>query len=139
MNASGRWVRRGWIAGWILTLMGGSIACRSGREASKNIDPEPGNKGKCGEIRSALSIYYSDNQGIFPAHLDSLVPKYLSEIPTLNGIGNHPPSRAVAVVSAPRSSDTGGWIYMFNPASPRHGEVSIDCTHSDGKAPWSSF
>lgn len=103
------------------------------------VDRGPGNKGKCGEIRSALSIYYSDNQGQYPSTLDALVPKYLNEIPELSGVGTHAPSRFVRVTTAPALTDSGGWAYVFSPGSAAHGHVWIDCIHREGATSWSAF
>lgn len=133
-------MRLGKTAGIIGTLVGvgigGYFLVRSVRFP---VDRGPGNKGKCGEIRSALSMYYSDNQGVYPTALEALVPKYLNEIPELSGVGNHPPSRSVRVTTAPVLTDSGGWNYVFSPGTAAHGHVLIDCTHREGTAPWSSF
>jgi type II secretory pathway pseudopilin PulG len=39
-------------------------------------------KGNLGALRSALSIYYSDNAGTYPTDINSLVQKYISRIPS---------------------------------------------------------
>ena len=45
---------------------------------------ESATKGHLGTLRSALSIYYSDNQGTYPSDINALVSKYLSSIPNAN-------------------------------------------------------
>ncbi len=39
--------------------------------------------GKLGSIRSATSIYYADNEGIYPHNHYDLVGKYIEEFPVL--------------------------------------------------------
>lgn len=103
------------------------------------VDRGPGAKGKLGELRSALSNYYSDSGGHYPASLDALVPKYLPEIPQLSELREHAPSRAVLLVGELVPRDSGGWLYVNDPASKNYGEVRIDCTHTDGRRAWFDF
>lgn len=36
---------------------------------------------KLGEIRSAITIYYGEMEGVYPQSLDALIPKYIDYIP----------------------------------------------------------
>jgi type II secretory pathway pseudopilin PulG len=53
-------------------------------------------KGQLGGLRSALSIYYSDNEGTFPSGAfllsSSLIPKYMDAIPFISipTVSDHP-------------------------------------------------
>ena len=49
-------------------------------------------KGNLGSMRSAVSIYYADTEGSYPADLSVLLnnAKYLAAIPTLKGLEDHP-------------------------------------------------
>ncbi|OGR77115.1 MAG: hypothetical protein A2X32_07490 [Elusimicrobia bacterium GWC2_64_44] len=84
--------------------------------------------GQLAGLRSSLQIYSGDTEGGRPPSLESLIPKYLSEIPrahpvmTLNGVVRHPPSRKTLTAAAP--DDGGGWVY-----NPADGTVRVNCTH----------
>jgi len=103
--------------------------------------------GNLGTIRSALSTYYGDVEGIYPVdsgNLDSLTTggKYLQGLPlillpqTANSIG-HAPSNAVANLTI---DDTGGFFY-YNGGSTQleWGQVVVNCLHQDlHGTPWSA-
>ena len=104
-------------------------------------------KGSLGAIRSALSIYYGDKEGVYPASLDALPPKYLGSIPTLQ-LPDHQPSSAWRAIGGVGSmadiqgklEDSGQWLYVSEPSSPMFGTVLIDCTHNDSRGrPWYGF
>lgn len=97
---------------------------------------EASNKGKLGTLRSAVSIYYSDNEGTYPATPPgvglSLTPggKYLDEIPIISI-----PTAGHAAVHAFGSNPTHatfandsfyGWGFY-----PPSGLVVVNCTHTD--------
>lgn len=94
-----------------------------------------GTLGSLGALRSAVTIYYSDTEGVFPENLSVLKPKYLDEIPKAE-TGHHKTSAAVKVYKENAAvKDTGGWAYY-----PSRGEVSVGCTHEDGQGKvWSSY
>lgn len=97
-------------------------------------------KGQLGTIRSALSIYYSDNEGIYPsanygALRTSLTTggKYLDEIevvsiPTVPGHRGHPNFNAGSVgdVFFGNAGSGGEWAYLLPSRS-----VVVNCTHAD--------
>ena len=96
-------------------------------------------KGNLGMIRSGLAIFYGDSEGNYPKHPKELVPKYLKSIPTLE-LPDHKATNEIRVVTEakgekidPYIKDTGGWVYVNDPNSPLHGQISIDCTHNDSK------
>lgn len=89
---------------------------------------------KLGSLRSALSIYYADNDDLFPSDLDPLLRpgnRYLPRSPSAY-TGAHG-ERGGVQYSAARSSDTdtGSWGYATDP--PDAGTVWVDCTHTDSK------
>jgi hypothetical protein len=99
-------------------------------------------KGSLGSVRSAISIYYSDTEGVFPSTSatglsDALTTgsKYLKEIPFI-GIpkpANHINSDDVNVGAI---GDAGGWFYP----SMNEGHVAVNCTHADTKTSiWSTW
>lgn len=95
-------------------------------------------KGQLSSVRSAINVYYSDNEGIYPTDtLDVLVPKYIKSIPLIHFTG-HAGAAAVAALSA-SDNDGGSWGY-FNTPGNNWGTFMVDCTHGDSKgAVWTSI
>lgn len=99
-------------------------------------------KGQLGTIRSALSIYYSDNEGIHPstnygALRTSLTTggKYLDEIetfsiPTVPGHRGHPNFNPGSVndVFFGNAASGGEWAYLLTSLT-----IVVNCTHTDSK------
>ena len=97
-------------------------------------------KGNLGAIRSALSIYYGDMEGQYPAALEALTigGKYLTALPVAKTPNYHPDSAAVNYSTA--ASDAGGWTYDNTLTDPNLGTVLVNCTHTDSKgAVWTSY
>ena len=101
---------------------------------------EAATKGNLGSIRSALSIYYSDNAETYPAdNLDSLQAgtRYLPLIPAMQTI-LHPKNPTVTIETVP--GDGSGWSYNNDDSTRNWGAVAVRCTHSDLKGDvWTSF
>ncbi len=99
-------------------------------------------KGALGALRSALSIYYGDTEGHYPAKLSDLTVggKYLSKISKIR-VASHAETDAVTIITGVKDAaslkaklkDTGGWAYVADPKSPMFGTVIVDCTHSDSR------
>jgi len=115
-----------------------------------NKSKEGATKGALSSVRSAIQVYYGDNEGWFPADtLDCLTTnaKYLSEIPLAKLPGTtHADSRVVLATGT--VTDAGGWAYANNPGNATTwGNFAVNCTHEDIKGrsdntvmtPWSSF
>lgn len=112
---------------------------------------EGGTKGNLGAVRSALNIYYADNQGQYPTCAvapasavlqDSLVPKYLSSLqPVHNGV--HPPTNSVycdSVLTAGSVHDGQGWYYVGDQTDSTFGSVYVACDHTDTRGTfWTSY
>lgn len=98
--------------------------------------------GKLGAIRTALTIYYADNEGIFPTDLTPLMTpgsKYLTGIIPMYTM-SHGSSESVNYSSAGDVADSGGWSYLNNASNTAWGKVWVDCTHTDMKGlVWSSY
>lgn len=97
---------------------------------------EGATKGSLTAVRSAIQVYYGDNEGRFPADdLSSLTAggKYLSEIPkTILPDTGHADSNSVNTLAG--VTDVGGWEYANLPAAPATwGNFLISCTHEDLK------
>ena len=111
---------------------------------------EGGTKGNLASIRSALSVYYADNQGAYPncvfgsasPALNSMVPKYLTGVLAVKD-GLHSPTSNVVCDSAMLAGnvhDGQGWYYDGDPADARMGYVYVACDHTDSKGNfWSSY
>ncbi|MFA6319179.1 MAG: type II secretion system protein [Elusimicrobiota bacterium] len=105
---------------------------------------EGNTKARLGTLRSALSLYASDNMGRFPTdRLGSLAadPKYLKGgMPVADIAGSHPTSQEVTTnddlgKAALEDNDLGGWSYWNSEKQkdPGYawGAVWIGCTHTD--------
>ncbi|MDD2774226.1 MAG: prepilin-type N-terminal cleavage/methylation domain-containing protein [Elusimicrobiales bacterium] len=112
-----------------------------------NKSKEGATKGSLGSIRSALTVYYGDQEGAYPQDtLASLMPKYLQDIPMAKIPPNHPDNSTVTAANSASynaGSDAGGWAY--NNVSGEvaggysWGSVVVSCTHTDSKGVrWSS-
>ncbi|MBK6879419.1 MAG: prepilin-type N-terminal cleavage/methylation domain-containing protein [Elusimicrobia bacterium] len=105
-------------------------------------------KAKLGALRSGLSIYYADTEGILPNNganplASSLVPKYLDQIPygQLPRTGDRPSD---GVLMAPLGTDMMAhhfnnpqwtppfWWYVTDPGTAMPlGPIYVNCTHTD--------
>lgn len=97
-------------------------------------------RGSLGTIRKALSVYYSDMEGVYPDDLLSLSQssRYLRRISPARLPGHHTDSSAVLHAAAP--DDGGGWVYNNVQNSANYGSVRVNCTHSDIKnSVWTSY
>jgi len=126
-----------------------------------NKSKEGATKGALSSVRSALQVYYGDNEGWFPADnlaILTLNGKYINEIPVakLPTTGHADvrivttfsttttPTSGIFTVTAGSTTtwDSGGWGYVNNPtASAIWGSFMANCVHKDIKAidPWTSF
>lgn len=113
---------------------------------------EGASKGNLGAVRSALAIYYSDNEGVFPqgaagagsTFLQASLTggrKYLADWPGMNLVGYHPPNDAVEALSGPDpATDNGGWAYDGNSSDIHWGSFMVECSHTDSKGGlWSLY
>lgn len=102
---------------------------------------EGATRGNLGAIRSALSIYYGDMEGLYPEDLRALTVngKYIAAFSTARTPPYHKESARVHMAPAP--DDTGGWWYgTVRPKEWVPEVLGVNCTHTDvrGKA-WTSY
>lgn len=102
---------------------------------------EGATRGELGALRSALSIYYRDMEGVYPEDLPALTvqQKYLTKIPSARTPVYHRESAQVHV--GPTPDDSGGWWYFAGAAKGWDPSVlRVNCTHTDirGSA-WTSY
>ncbi len=115
-----------------------------------NKSKEGATKGALSSVRSAIQVYYGDNEGWFPADTLACITlnaKYIAEIPVakLPGTG-HGDINTVLGAAAP--TDAAGWLYANDPTiAATWGNFVVNCTHEDIKGrdsatlttPWSTF
>ena len=101
---------------------------------------EGASKGNLGALRSALSIYYGDMEGLYPQSVGSLTiaGKYLSAIPVAKAPNYHPDT--AAEVDQVATTDVGGWLYNNVATNANFGNVLVNCTHTDTKGTvWTGY
>jgi type II secretory pathway pseudopilin PulG len=98
------------------------------------------------DVRSAISIYYSDHNRKYPASFNDLATTYwpVGHRPTLwngrKGLFPHPPTDEWIILKNKTVNDSGKWAYVYAPGTNSHGELFIDCTHLDSKSKaWSEY
>jgi prepilin-type N-terminal cleavage/methylation domain-containing protein len=105
---------------------------------------EGATKGSLGSIRSALSIYYGDMEGVYPVTMNPALTtngKYLTAIPFAKTPNYHSDTSA-EVDSSPSLSwtDAGGWSYVNNSTDANFGSLFVNCTHTDTKGSiWTAY
>ena len=127
-----------------------------------NKSKEGATKGSLSSVRSAIQVYYGDNEGWFPADTLGVLTnngKYISQIPVAKlPTTGHVDSAVVIAYStvtaagvytpAAGTFETGGWGYVNNPtATAIWGSFMANCTHEDIKGqsdgttntPWTTF
>jgi len=120
-----------------VTMMGLAMGVPSLKELVRSSN-EGASKGSLGSIRSALSAYYGDNNGTYPASIEALTVggRYLQSIPHAKLSPYHPDSAAVKA----RVDDAGGWSYDNDPRSAYFGTLWLNCTHTDARGSvWTSY
>jgi len=84
-------------------------------------------------FRSSLSIYSSDHNKSFPKTIKELIPNYLPSPLKLwfHGKYPHPETTDVLTLKFKELTDSGKFVYIYNPGTDNHGKVYIDCSHLD--------
>ena len=103
---------------------------------------EGSSKGNLGALRSAMSIYYGDMEGQYPAQMAGLTisGKYLAAFPVAKTPNYHPDSTAEGDGPTHTGSDTATWWFNNVVGAANYGQVSIDCLHTDTKGTiWSQY
>ena len=104
---------------------------------------EGASKGNLGALRSAMSIYYGDMEGTYPATATALTigGKYLTVLPPAKAPNYHSDLSTVVLLSASAApSDVGGWYYNDQTTNANVGNVLVNCTHTDTKGTvWTGY
>ena len=111
-----------------------------------NKSKEGATKGSLGAVRSAISVYYGDMEGMYPqdtlACLTANSGKYIATLPLAKTPPMHADSSAVSAASGTLSlTDAGGGAYGNVSADvTTWGTLVVNCTHNDGKGnKWTSY
>ena len=105
---------------------------------------EGASKGNLGALRSAMSIYYGDMEGTYPANVTALTigGKYLTEVPKAKAPNYHTDAASVVLmtVAGTAPTDVGGWFYNDVVGNANVGNVLVNCTHTDTKGTvWTGY
>lgn len=103
---------------------------------------EGATKGNLGAVRSALSIYYGDMEGVYPNDPAALTldQKYMKELPVAKTPPFHPDQNATTMTSNMSTDGTYGWGYNNIQTSNNFGQLWVYCTHTDSKSNlWSTY
>jgi prepilin-type N-terminal cleavage/methylation domain-containing protein len=103
---------------------------------------EGASKGNLGALRSAMSIYYGDLEGQYPATVDALTigGKYLGQVPAAKAPNYHPDASATTLFSVSGLNDVGGWAYMDLATNANMSNVYVNCSHTDTKGSiWTAY
>jgi prepilin-type N-terminal cleavage/methylation domain-containing protein len=104
---------------------------------------EGATKGNIGAIRGALSIYFGDQEGVYPGDVAILTlnGRYLSDIPKVKTPNYHSDTSSVNPASTtPSSDDSIGWWYNDLQGDANFGVIRVNCTHTDTKGSvWTSY
>ncbi len=100
-------------------------------------------KGNLGAVRSALSIYYGDMEGVYPVNLIALTAngKYLSAIPKAKAPNYHVDTATARENNSTSAiNDGGGWGYVNYPGDSNFGTLWVNCSHTDTKGSvWTNY
>ncbi|NLO91509.1 MAG: prepilin-type N-terminal cleavage/methylation domain-containing protein [Elusimicrobia bacterium] len=94
---------------------------------------EGATKGHLGNIRSAVQVYYGQNDGFYPVdNLASIVPDYLVSVPVAKTPRCARDSNAIHTGDSSTSVDgSGGWAYNNSRTDADWGRVAINCLGTD--------
>ncbi|MFH2204980.1 MAG: prepilin-type N-terminal cleavage/methylation domain-containing protein [Elusimicrobiota bacterium] len=101
---------------------------------------EGATKGNLGAVRSALSIYYGDQEGLYPNTPAALTTggDYIDMIPEARTPSYHADSGTIS--QSQSTNDTGGWGYNNTAGAANFGFLFVNCSHTDSKGSiWSSY
>lgn len=95
-------------------------------------------KGQLGAVRSAVTIYYADTEGLYPTTLGAMTTKYIAaipfiKVPTVAAGSGHPNNNGAT--NAINDANANRWAYFS-----ATGLLRVNCTHADTKgSTWSTW
>jgi prepilin-type N-terminal cleavage/methylation domain-containing protein len=100
-------------------------------------------KGNLTALRSAMSIYYGDMEGQYPADPAALTVggKYIARIPVAKTPNYHGDLASIYLGSTSGGfQNLGGWFYDSDPTDAAFGSLWVDCTHTDTRGSvWTAY
>ena len=99
-------------------------------------------KGNLGTVRSAVSIYYADTEGLYPSQLAALTVsgKYLGVLPPAKAPYYHDDLTTESDGLLNAATDAGGWQYDNVPGDTYNGFAVVNCTHTDTQGlSWTAY
>lgn len=87
-------------------------------------------------MRSALLIYYQDNNGMYPVDDLSCLfenEKYIEKIPQAKLAAHGVSNKVYTGNSEDYINDEGGWAYVNVVGDDNWGKLVVNCTHPDSK------
>ncbi len=103
---------------------------------------EGASKGNLGAVRSAMSIYYGDMEGVYPALMAALTisGKYMNAIPMAKMPNYHSDANGESTGLLTALTDGAGWYYVNVTADTNVGSILVSCTHTDTKGSvWTTY
>ena len=101
---------------------------------------EGATKGNLGSVRSALSIYYGDQEGLYPQTPNALTISgdYMASIPKAKTPTYHGDSSTFTLNTS--DDDQAGWGYNNTNTDSNFGNLWVNCSHTDSKSTvWSTY
>jgi hypothetical protein len=92
-------------------------------------------------IRSSMSIYYGDMEGVYPsdAYALTLSSKYLAAFPVAK-LPNYHPDASSEELGLVAPDDTTSWAFDNVSSDQYYGQFGVNCTHTDAKGSvWTSY
>jgi prepilin-type N-terminal cleavage/methylation domain-containing protein len=103
---------------------------------------EAAGKGNLAALRSALTVYYGDMEGHYPAQLSALTinTKYIVTIGVTKTPSYHSDNSTELDAVPSAGTDTGAWLYDNVISDANLGALQVNCTHTDSRGSvWSSY
>jgi general secretion pathway protein G len=103
---------------------------------------EGSTRGSLASVRSAINVYYSDMEGVYPGSLLSITQngKYLPIAPESRMPKYHDGSKVEYDGLLPLVDDLGGWWYDNATSDANFGTAMVNCTHTDSKGSvWTTY
>lgn len=103
---------------------------------------EGSGKGNLASVRSALSVYYANMEGVYPTLLQSITigGNVISAMPKTVTPNYHADTIAETDGLPSAGNDASGWLYDNTVGDANFGTTSVNCTHTDTKGSvWSSY
>jgi len=95
---------------------------------------EGATKGNLSSIRSSISLYYSEKEGVWPTDMSSSFTSYLFPIPPAKATPLGNVSTTTGVTASPQSGTGVGWAYVTLTTATEAGSVFCNSVGTDTTA-----